>query len=68
VITPELKLAGDKRELQREIRDLRKEAGLTQNDFADLEIVSDKLHLIDDELKSSVKIKNVTVGEATKMV
>jgi isoleucyl-tRNA synthetase len=68
VITPELKLAGDKRELQREIRDLRKEAGLTQNDFADLEIVSDKLHLIDDELKASVRIKNVAVGEVTRIV
>jgi isoleucyl-tRNA synthetase len=68
VITPELKLAGDKRELQREIRDLRKEAGLTQNDFADLEIVESKILLCDDELKASVRIKNVTVGEVTRIV
>lgn len=68
VITPELKLAGDKRELQREIRDLRKEANLTQNDFADLEIVESKLHLFDDELLASVKIKSVKVGEVTRIV
>ncbi len=68
IITPELKLAGDKRELQREIRDLRKESGLTQNDFADLEIVESKLHLLDDELMASVRIKSVTVGGATRIV
>lgn len=68
VITPELKLAGDKRELQREIRDLRKEANLTQNDFADLEIIESKLHLFDDELLASVKIKSVKVGEVTRIV
>jgi len=67
-ITPELKIAGEKREMLREIKDLRKEAGLTQEDFANLEIPEDKMYLVDEDFKKSARVKNITSGATLKVL
>jgi isoleucyl-tRNA synthetase len=67
-ITPTLKKEGEYRELVRKVKDLRKESGLTVNDFINLEFKGnieqlDFIKSFKEELKKDCKLKEIKLEE-----
>jgi isoleucyl-tRNA synthetase len=62
-LNDELIREGKQRELSREIKDKRKELGLTPEDSIKLILDADRMSLLDDEYKTLMKINSVEEGE-----